>query len=98
MVAQFNSLVGTTGNTTKYIATPNDNGDLYIQGCYFSDFSSHTANGGLVDTKRIISHQGLTRQFQQDSLVSCHGVVLLVIHFHKIRAPCHTNYKRDMEM
>jgi Mg2+ and Co2+ transporter CorA len=59
----------TACDTTKNIAPTNHNSHLYTHARDFGNFFNHTHNGCTINAKRIITHQGFTRKFQQNALI-----------------------------
>ena len=60
----------------EHVQQPGLGGEHLIGGSHldaevddFSHFIHDTNDGGAVDTKRIVAHQGLPRQLEQNALV-----------------------------
>ena len=57
------------------LADLDHDGDLDTEFGHIGDVADHPINGGAVDAIRVIAHQGLAGEFQEDALISgcCHG-------------------------
>jgi hypothetical protein len=64
----------TTGHAAEDVAPADDDGDLDAHVDDLGHLLDHPHDGGAVDAERVIAHQRLTRQLQQDSLVGRLGI------------------------
>jgi hypothetical protein len=57
------------GDAAEDVAAADDDGHLDAHVHHFGHFLHHAHDGRAVDAERVIPHQGLSRQLEQDALV-----------------------------
>ena len=55
-------------HSAKKIPAPHDDGDLHSQSVYLADFASDLVDSVHIYSEALSSRQGLTREFQKDTL------------------------------